>query len=119
MLPTYSSPATTVLSLEREPGGDTCEVRCVNPEGVLAGRAALLPAEEYRSLAATFAALADPSRAKIVYSLLDQELCTCDLAAIVGISESAVSQHLQVLRRLRLITSRRTGKVIYHLLDDG
>jgi DNA-binding transcriptional ArsR family regulator len=85
---------------------------------VLAGRAVLLPSDEYRSLAAIFASLADPSRAKIVYSLLNQELCTCDLAAIADISESAVSQHLKVLRRIRLIKSRRAGKVVYHSLDD-
>ncbi|MDQ3929845.1 MAG: metalloregulator ArsR/SmtB family transcription factor [Chloroflexota bacterium] len=79
----------------------------------------LLPGAEYRALADTFQALADPSRAKIVYSLLHQELCTCDLAAIVGVSESAVSQHLKVLRRLRLIKSRRDGKIVYHSLDDA
>ncbi len=95
-----------------------CEVRSVHPESVREGRERLLPAAEYRALAATFQALADPSRAKIVYSLLDRELCTCDLAAIAGISESAVSQHLNVLRRLRLVRSRRQGKVIYHSLDD-
>lgn len=113
------NPTTTLLTLQREPGGDSCEVRCVHPESVLRGRSALLPAGEYRSLADIFAALADASRAKIVYSLLHQELCTCDLAAIADISESAVSQHLKVLRRIRLIKSRRAGKVVYHSLDDA
>ncbi|HKP53688.1 MAG TPA: metalloregulator ArsR/SmtB family transcription factor [Chloroflexia bacterium] len=101
------------------PEGDLCDTRCVHPESVQTGREALLPEGEYQALAATFQALADPSRAKIVYSLLNQELCTCDMAAIAGISESAVSQHLRVLRRLRLIRSRRNGKVIYHSLDDA
>jgi len=110
-------PGITFLRLE--PEGDICETRCVHPESVRAGREALLPEGEYHALAVTFQALADPSRAKIVYSLLNQELCTCDLAAIAGISESAVSQHLRVLRRLHLIRSRRNGKVIYHSLDDG
>ncbi len=114
----HTNPSTTLLTLQPEPGGDSCEVRCVHPEKVLAGRAALLPSDEYRSLAGIFASLADPSRAKIVYSLLNQELCTCDLAAIADISESAVSQHLKVLRRIRLIKSRRAGKVVYHSLDD-
>lgn len=109
----------SIMSLQREPGGDTCEVRCVHPERVHVGLDHLLPGAEYRALADTFQALADPSRAKIVYSLLHQELCTCDLAAIVGVSESAVSQHLKVLRRLRLVKSRRDGKVIYHSLDDA
>jgi DNA-binding transcriptional ArsR family regulator len=109
--------AGTML-LRREVGGDICEVRCIHPEKVQAGLDALLPAGEYRALADTFQVLADATRSKIVYSLLSQELCTCDLAAIVGISESAVSQHLNVLRRLRLVKSKREGKVIYHALDD-
>jgi ArsR family transcriptional regulator, lead/cadmium/zinc/bismuth-responsive transcriptional repressor len=119
MVHSEANPTTTTLTLRREPGGDACEVRCVHPESVLLGRAMLLPAEEYRDLANIFAALADPSRAKIVYSLLSMELCTCDLAAIADISESAVSQHLRVLRKLRLVKSRRAGKVIYHSLDDA
>lgn len=111
----------TIESLipQGEAGDDLCEVRCVHPESVREGRSRLLPDGEYRALANTFQALADPTRAKIVYSLLNQELCTCDLAAIAGISESGVSQHLRVLRRLRLVRGRRNGKVIYHSLDDG
>lgn len=95
-----------------------CDVRCVHPDHVVMGRALLLPGEDYAALAGIFAALADPTRARIIYSILHQELCTCDLAAIVGISESAVSQHLSVLRRLRLVKSRRAGKVVYYALDD-
>lgn len=113
-----TKPLTTTTLIQLEPGGDTCEVRCVHPQSVHRGRALLLPGDEYKALAETFQALADPSRARIIYSLLNQELCTCDLAAIAGISESAVSQHLKVLRRLRLVRSRRDGKVVYHSLDD-
>lgn len=96
-----------------------CEVRTIHPESVEKGRKHLLPDGEYEALARTFQALSDPTRAKIVYSLLHQELCTCDLAVLVGTSESAVSQHLNVLRRLRLVRSRRNGKVVYHSLDDA
>src|ERR671935_3267008 len=109
---------TSMILVRREPGGDVCEVRCVHPESVRRGRESLLPGDEHEALADTFQALSDGTRIKIVYSLLNQELCTCDLAAIADISESAVSQHLRVLRRLRLIKSRREGKVIYHSLDD-
>ncbi|MFL5735598.1 MAG: ArsR/SmtB family transcription factor [Chloroflexia bacterium] len=108
----------SIILLRREPGGDVCEVRSVHPESVRAGRDNLLPPVDYEAVAATFQALGDPTRLKIVYSLLNQELCTCDLAAIAGISEPAVSQHLRVLRRLRLTKSRREGKVVYHSLDD-
>jgi DNA-binding transcriptional ArsR family regulator len=109
---------TSTMVLRREAGGDVCEVRCVHPESVRKGVDTLLPAPEYRALAETFQAVADPTRVKIVYSLMRQALCTCDLAAIVGISESAVSQHLNVLKRLRLVKSRRDGKIVYHSLDD-
>ena len=109
---------TMTLPTERVTGALGCEVRCIHPESVRAGRQALLPDREYDLLADTFQALSDPSRAKIIYILLKQELCTCDLAAIATISESAVSQHLRVLRRLRLVKSRRNGKVVYHSLDD-
>ncbi|MER3405286.1 MAG: ArsR family transcriptional regulator, partial [Chloroflexota bacterium] len=66
-------------------------MRQINPEKVERARALLLDDEQYTALAETFRALGDTSRAKILYSLLHQELCVCDLAAVVGISESAVS----------------------------
>ena len=61
---------------------------------------------------------ADPTRVRLVHVLLRQELCTCDLAATLGVSESATSQHLRLLKALRLVKSRRAGKVVYHSLDD-
>lgn len=98
---------------------DSCEVRCINPEHVALGRERLLDDDAYFEIAETFRALADSTRAKIVYSLLQQELCTCDLAAIIGASESVVSQHLRVLRQLRLVKSRRSGKLVFYSLDDA
>jgi DNA-binding transcriptional ArsR family regulator len=63
--------------------------------------------------------LPTPTRARIVHTLLRQDLCTCDLAAVLGITESAVSQHLRVLRMLRLVKHRRAGKLVYYSLDDA
>lgn len=82
-------------------------------------RAHLLDDTTYVDLAEIFRALGDATRAKIVFSLLHQDLCTCDLAALTGISESAVSQHLRILRGLRLVKSRRSGKQVFHSLDDA
>jgi len=81
-------------------------------------RALLAGDETYVDLSSLFAALADTTRVKLVHVLLAQELCTCDLAATLGVSESATSQHLRLLRALRLVRSRRAGKVVYHSLDD-
>ncbi|MBO0838532.1 MAG: helix-turn-helix transcriptional regulator [Actinobacteria bacterium] len=91
----------------------------VNQADVARARARLLPADLYAELAELFAALGDPTRARLVQVLLSQEMCTSDLAAVVGVSESAVSQHLRLLRALRLVKFRRAGKVVYYSLDDG
>lgn len=87
-------------------------------EDVRRARGLLSGDETYVDLSSLFAALADPTRVKLVHVLLRQELCTCDLAATLGVSESATSQHLRLLRALRLVRSRRAGKVVYHSLDD-
>jgi DNA-binding transcriptional ArsR family regulator len=97
---------------------DDCVVRQVDPVKVDQGRALLLTDGEYDDAAATFRALGDPSRAKIVYSLLQQELCVCDLAAVCGLSESAASQHLRILRGLRIVRLRRDGRMSYYSIDD-
>jgi ArsR family transcriptional regulator, lead/cadmium/zinc/bismuth-responsive transcriptional repressor len=97
---------------------DVCQVRCINGQDVARARSALLPSDLYAALAALFDALGDPTRARIVHVLLIQEMCTCDLAAVVGVTESAVSQHLRLLRALRLVRFRRAGKVVYYSLDD-
>jgi ArsR family transcriptional regulator, lead/cadmium/zinc/bismuth-responsive transcriptional repressor len=96
-----------------------CAARGADEARVARGRALLLDDGTYGAIAETFRALADPTRAKIVYSLSRQDLCTCDLAAILGASESAVSQHLRMLRHLRLVKGRRSGKLVLYSLDDA
>src|SRR5262245_39143709 len=96
-----------------------CAQPCVDQDRVEVARAGLFDEQTYAHLADLFRALGDATRAKIVSSLLQQELCTCDLAELTGITESAVSQHLRLLRALRLVKSRRQGKLVYHSLDDA
>jgi DNA-binding transcriptional ArsR family regulator len=100
-------------------GAEMCDVSCVHAEDVARVRGQLADEGTYRGLADLFAALADPTRARIVHALLHQELCTCDLAAVVGISKPGASQHLRVLRALRLVKPRRAGKFVYYSLDDA
>lgn len=95
-----------------------CSARHVNVEDVRRARGLLSEDETYVDLSSLFAALADTTRVKLVHVLLRQELCTCDLAATLDVSESATSQHLRLLKALRLVKSRRAGKVVYHSLDD-
>ncbi|MCX6023061.1 MAG: metalloregulator ArsR/SmtB family transcription factor [Chloroflexi bacterium] len=95
-----------------------CAVRAVDPQRVERALARSLADVAYVEIAETFRALSDSTRIKIVYALADQPLCVCDLAQVVGVSEPAVSQHLRLLRSLRIVRGRREGKMVYYSLED-
>lgn len=90
----------------------------IDPAAVEAGRAAVPPAELLRIVVETFGALADPTRTRILYALCIGELCVRDLAHVTGVSESAVSHQLRILRDRRLVRTRRDGNVVYYGVDD-
>jgi ArsR family transcriptional regulator len=69
-------------------------------------------------LAETFRALGDPTRVRILDALSHDELCVCDVATLIGMSESAVSHQLRLLRNLRLVRARREGRMVFYALDD-
>ena len=69
-------------------------------------------------MAETFKVLGDQTRLKIVLALSKQELCVLDIAAVVGMSESAVSHQLRLLKNLRLVKQRKDGKMAFYSLDD-
>lgn len=97
---------------------DKCEVWIVDQEKVSKTKEQLPPDETFTILSETFSALADSNRAKILHSLVNQELCVCDIAAVIGISGSAVSQHLRILRTLRLVKQRKAGRMMYYSISD-
>ena len=69
-------------------------------------------------VAEIFKALADPTRVRILHALSHAELCVGDLAAVLAMSESAVSHQLRLLRGLRVVRARREGKLVFYALDD-
>ncbi len=95
-----------------------CDDRIVHVDAVRAARAALPPVDKLAGVAALFGALADPTRIRIVAALSSRELCVCDLAAALGVSESAVSHQLRLLRARGLVRTRRDGRLVYYALDD-
>lgn len=111
--------SSRIGSEEQTELADTCEAKGADFGRVLAGRQGLLDDDTYLRLRETFRALADSTRLKIIHSLLGLELCTCDLAVIIDMSEPAVSQHLRLLRALRLVRTRRVGKNVLYSLDDS
>ncbi len=69
-------------------------------------------------VAETFRVLGDATRVRMVHALSLSELCTCDLAALLGISEPTASHHLRTLRQMHLVRVRREGRLVYYALDD-
>lgn len=70
-------------------------------------------------LSEIFKILGDETRTKILYLLAHEELCVCDLAALLEMSLPAISHHLRLLKALRLVKYRRDGKMVYYSLDDN
>ena len=86
--------------------------------GQLLEPSALMGARTVEALADTFRVLGDPTRVRMLDALAGGELCVCDIAALVGISESAVSHQLRLLRGMRLVRPRRAGRLVYYAVDD-
>lgn len=97
---------------------EICEVRVVHLERVSRARDEAVSQREAERLALTYKALGDPTRLKMVMALAGGEMCVCDLAAFLGLTESAVSHHLRRLKDLALVKSRRDGQILYYSLDD-
>ncbi len=89
-----------------------------NEELVNKIKKSLPPDDNFTLVAETFGAMSDSNRAKIMFAIEDRELCVSDLAAIINVTDSAVSQHLRILRNLRLVKARKEGRSIYYSLDD-
>ncbi|MEF2280323.1 metalloregulator ArsR/SmtB family transcription factor [Deinococcus sp. YIM 134068] len=105
--------------LPRLPDVDTCEVPCVHPEAVARARAAQ-PGDDALTRAATLLkAVSDPTRLRLLTALGTGELCVCDLAAVAGTSESAVSHQLRLLRGQNLVAPRKEGRIVYYRLADA
>ena len=95
-----------------------CDVRVIHFDRVKqAAQNAVDPATLSR-LSNLFKTLGDPTRLKIVLALRNQEMCVCDIAAFLNVSESAVSHQLRHLRSGGLVRTRRAGQIVYYSLDD-
>ena len=99
-------------------GDAECQVECVDVKRVNRARKAQPSSADVATLAETFKTLGDPTRLRIVAALAEEELCVCDIATLLGVSQSAVSHSLRALRQLRLVRYRKTGKIAYYTLDD-
>ena len=97
---------------------EVCDLVQIDLTRVRKIREGLVAGDAVQGLADTFSALGDPTRVRILDALSHGELCVCDLAAVLKLSQSAVSHQLRLLRGMRLVRPRREGRVVFYSLDD-
>jgi ArsR family transcriptional regulator len=98
---------------------DLCSETIIDPLKVQHAEAVLIDGLTATRLADIFKALADPTRLRIISILTHTELCVCDLSATLGMTQSAVSHQLRLMRQSRLVKSRKDGRMVYYALDDA
>lgn len=97
---------------------DVCEIECIHEEEVNQVKSSMLPGDEFLNLSDLFKIFGDPTRVKILYALSLGELCVCDLAAVLNMSQSAISHQLRLMRSRNLVKYRKAGKMAYYSLAD-
>ena len=99
-------------------GAPCCEFLAVHEDTVQRVRSLLPGEDDLYDLAELFKVFGDSTRIKILYVLFESELCVCDIAQLLGMTQSAVSHQLRILKQARLIKARRDGKIVYYSLAD-
>ncbi len=97
---------------------DICEEKCVHKNLVEKSLKSMQDLDTLFSLAELFKVFGDTTRIRIICALLDNELCVCDIAEILGMGQSAISHQLRLLRNTHLVRVRRDGKSSFYSLDD-
>ncbi len=98
---------------------DVCEELCIHEKPVQEAKDKLPPQELLQNLADFYKVFGDATRVKLLYVMLDYELCVCDLAEALGMTQSAISHQLRILKQMKLVGSRREGKSVFYSLADG
>lgn len=95
-----------------------CDCEVIHHEKVEYTRNKMRSDEEYERLASLFKMFGDKTRVRILHALEQNELCVCDLAALLGLTKSAVSHQLKSLRLANLVKYRREAQIVYYSLAD-
>ena len=97
---------------------ECCDEYCVHPELLARAEQDMPDEESLYDLAELFKVFGDTTRIRILYVLFESEMCVCDIAELLNMSQSAISHQLRVLKQARLVRNRREGKTIYYFLAD-
>lgn len=96
----------------------TCDVTIIHEDILKAVQSRLTGETILHKMAEMFKVMNDPTRLRIINALLLSEMCVCDIAALMEMTQPSISHHLKVMRQSELIKYRRDGKIVYYSLDD-
>jgi ArsR family transcriptional regulator, lead/cadmium/zinc/bismuth-responsive transcriptional repressor len=102
-----------------EEADDTCDVSVTHADVLNDVRSKMIEAQHIINMAELFKILGDTTRVSILAALSVSELCVCDIAALVSMSNSAISHQLRILKQTHIVRSRREGKTVYYRMADG
>ena len=105
--------------MQEYPETEVCTAEHHHDAAIRLAEGRMPPEEELAELAELFKVFGDSTRIRILYILSEGELCVCDVAAVLGLTQPAVSYQLKALKRSRLVKSRREGKTVFYSLADG
>lgn len=97
---------------------EVCQGHCLHDEVLNEAREEEPSDEMLADLADLFKVFGDSTRIKIIYALFEREMCVCDIAELLGMTQSAISHQLRVLKNSRLVKFKKEGKTVYYSLDD-
>lgn len=97
---------------------DRCDCEVIHENTVNKVKEKMPLEENLYDLAELFKVFGDTTRIKLLWALDEEEMCVCDLAVLLNMTQSAISHQLRVLKQARLVKYRREGKIVYYSLDD-
>ncbi len=97
---------------------DRCDCNIIHEDVVNEVREHMADEEVFLDLADLFKIFGDSTRVKILYALFKAEMCVCDIAVLLGMTKSAISHQLRVLKQSKLVKYRKDGKIVYYSLAD-
>ncbi|MFZ5353735.1 MAG: ArsR/SmtB family transcription factor [Bacillota bacterium] len=97
---------------------DSCNCLVIHEDIINKVKPAMPEEEKLYDLAELFKVFGDTTRIKIICALFESEMCVCDIAALLGMNQSAISHQLRVLKQARLVKYRKDGKIVYYSLED-
>lgn len=97
---------------------DRCDCNVIHDDIVERVKQKMPPEETLYDLAELFKVFGDSTRTKILWALDEEEMCVCDIAYLLNMTQSAISHQLRVLKQAKLVKNRREGKIVFYSLDD-